>query len=72
MNYLYTEQCVSCQHQGLCFKYLELAGDIPKHGQPIFCRCADVLADPEGMEIELENKIYKWRKQMEDAQGSEK
>jgi hypothetical protein len=70
LGYKYAEECVSCAHRNLCFQYLELAGDITRPGQLIFGRCADITADPERMQKELDDIIAAWRKQIERAQNS--
>ena len=70
LGYKYDEECVKCAHSHLCFQYLELAGDITRSARPIFFRCADIKADPERMQKELDEKVAIWRRQMEIAQSS--
>ena len=69
LGYKYAEQCVTCEHSGLCFRFLELAGDITRLEQPIFSECADVRANPEKMQKELDELIAKWQEQIVRAQG---
>lgn len=70
LGYKYDEGCVKCPHRGLCFQWLEQAGDITRAGRPIFSGCADIKADPKRMQKELDERIAAWRKQMETAQSS--
>jgi hypothetical protein len=48
LGYKYAEQCVSCEHLGLCFKILENAGSITREGEPIiWWACEDIKQRPE-------------------------
>ena len=69
LGYEYAEQCVNCEHSSLCFRFLELAGDITRPGQPIFSRCVDVRANPEKMQKALEERIARWRNRIARTQG---
>ena len=69
LGYKYAEQCVACEHSGLCFRFLELAGSITQLGQTIFSGCADVRANPEKMQKALEEQITKWKEQITRTQG---
>lgn len=69
LGYKYAEQCVTCEHSGLCFRFLELAGGVTQLGQPIFSGCADVRANPEKMQKAFEELITKWQKQIARTQG---
>ena len=63
----YAEECVSCPHQGLCFRYLEIAGGVTYKGRPICTQCNEIKADPEKMEKQLKEFIEKWRRVIESA-----
>lgn len=69
LGYKYAEQCVTCEHSGLCFRFLELAGGVTQLGQPIFSGCVDVRANPEKMQKALEERIARWQEQIARAQG---
>ena len=69
LGYKYAEECVACEHSGLCFRFLELAGDITYLGRPIFSGCADVRASPEKMQKVLEERIAMWQKRIERTQS---
>ena len=69
LGFHYLEECVSCPHRGLCFQYLEWAGDITRAGRPIFGGCADITADPEKARKKLEDRLIEYRKRMERNMG---
>ena len=60
-------ECASCPHQGLCFKYLEIAGGVTREGRPICTQCNEIKADPEKMEKQLKEFIEKWKRVIESA-----
>ena len=44
----YAKQCWDCNCAGICFKWLELAGDITHENQPIMPgKCGEIRKDPE-------------------------
>ena len=67
LGHKYAEQCVTCEHSGLCFRFLELAGSVTQDGQPIFSGCADVRNDSEKMQKVFEEIIERWQKQIARA-----
>lgn len=57
----YAKQCWDCTCAGICFKWLELAGDITHENQPIMPgKCGEIRRDPEIAELELKLFIKKW------------
>lgn len=58
----YAKQCWDCDCAGICFQWLELAGDITREGQPIMPgKCGEIRRDPEVAQLELDLFIRKWK-----------
>ena len=48
LGHRYAEQCVSCEHHGLCFKLLENAGCMTREAEPVvWWACEDIKQNPE-------------------------
>lgn len=59
------EECVACEHSGLCAGVLEFTGMIFQPGERIRFDCESIKANPEGKQKWLDDKLAEWRKQTE-------